>query len=224
MSSPDTPDRKPAGLPRWAWTLILVVAVGSALYFGLWRGYLRRRVFPKNWAAVEAGGVYRSGLIETNLVRRTLEKHGIDVIIALNGRDLSDPKQRVREEAAEDMGIEIHRFPMPGDGIPRDGSIEGHAQAIATICEAREAGKQVVVQCSAGANRTGGIVAYYRLFIQGKDPAEVYEEMVERNWKPDENPGLIDFLNAHMAEMAERLVELGVIESAPDPLPTLPRP
>jgi hypothetical protein len=169
----------------------------------------------KNWGVVEPGRIYRSGLMPAWQVKRVLKENRIRVIVSLNGRIIEDPLQRAQEEAAAELGIEILRFQMPGDGREADGTMTRHAKAVAAICKARQEGKPVLVQCSAGANRTGGVVATYELLVQRRAPAEVLADMLKHEYSPEENPQLLEYLNRNMKDAARELVAMGVIKEVP---------
>ncbi|MCY2928631.1 MAG: hypothetical protein NTV86_03895 [Planctomycetota bacterium] len=184
----------------------------AALATGAW-AYL---YLPgKNWGVVEPGRIYRSGLMQPWQVKRVLKDNNIRVIITMNGRDIEDPKQRAQEEAAAELGIEILRFPMGGDGREADGTMALHAKAVAAICKARQEGKPVLVQCAAGANRAGGVVATYELLVQRRDPSDVLAEMRKHKYSPERNPKLLEYLNHNMKEAAPELVAIGVIKEVP---------
>ena len=63
--------------------------------------------------------------------------------------------------------------------------------------------------------------AAYRLLIQKKPPSFVWEEMQKYDWDPDKDRVLPEYLNTHMAELSQLLVEVKVLDSAPNPLPVL---
>ena len=79
------------------------------------------------------------------------------------------------------------------------------------------------MHCAAGSYRTGGVIASYRMLIEGKAPDEAWAEMEQYSWNSD-IPILPEYLNSHMGELTEKLLQLGVIDSVPDPLPVLGRP
>jgi Dual specificity phosphatase, catalytic domain len=172
----------------------------------------------KNWGVVEPGGIYRSGLMQTWQVKRVLQEYGIGVIVAMNGKDVNDPKDRAEEEAAAELGIEILRFPMGGDGLEADRTMARHVQAVAAICKARQEGKRVLVQCSAGANRTGGVVATYELLVKRLSPWAVLTHMRRYKYSLRANPTLLAYLNRNMPDAARSLVSLGVIKDVPPSL------
>ena len=74
---------------------------------------------------------------------------------------------------------------------------------------------------AAGAQRTGGVIACYRLLVEKKDISFVLEEMMRYGWSPKRNVLLLPYLNSHMAELAALLQKMGVIDHVPVPLPRL---
>ena len=58
------------------------------------------------------------------------------------------------------------------------------------------------------------------MLVEGMAPADAWAEMKQYSWD-DDNPILPDYLNSHMAELADELVRLGVLTDRPDPLPVL---
>ncbi len=203
------------------WPIVLIVAVlGGAIW--LWEDVLEDRVFPKRWGVVEEGRVFRSGQLHPALVRRTLERHGIDLVISLIDLTHADDDDRAADEAeriaCEELEIERRVFPLQGDGT---GGIDNYAWAIASIAECLEDDRRVLVHCAAGSQRTGGVVTCFRVLVQGWEPQRALKEMARYDWEPDEDMAVLDHLNAHMRELVAKLVEMGVLEAAPDPLPRL---
>lgn len=191
-----------------ACVLALLAGVASAMWY--WPA--------KNWGVVESGAIYRSGLMQPWQARRVLQENGIGVIVTMNAEDASDPKAVAEKNAAAQLGIPILRFPMGGDGMEADGGITRHVQAVAAICRARQEGKRVLVQCSAGANRTGGVVAMYELLVERLAPRTVLGHMRKYKYSVRENPGLLACLNRNMPLAAQELVDLGVIKEIPPAL------
>ena len=203
------------------WPIILIVAVVAGGVW-MWEEVLEDRIVPKRWGVVEEGRIYRSGQLHPALVYKTLERHGIDLVISLIDLTYADDDDRAADEAeriaCEELEIERRVFPLQGDGT---GTIENYAQAIASIVECLEDDRRVLVHCAAGAQRTGGVVTGFRVLVQGWDPKRACAEMAEYDWDPDKDRAVLDHLNAHMHELVAKLVEMGVLEAAPDPLPRL---
>ncbi|HMN94962.1 MAG TPA: tyrosine-protein phosphatase [Phycisphaerales bacterium] len=229
-SVPSTDPARAAARRTWIVVGAIVGIVGGGIW--LWEDVLEDRLIPKRWGVVDApadaaaaataadgpgaGAIFRSGQLHPALVERTLATHGVTVVVDLDDEETASADAQA--EAMARLGIEHALFPLIGDGT---GEIEQYAQAIARMVAARQAGETVLVHCSAGTYRTGGVVAMYRVLVEGASVEEARAEMIRYNWKP-KNPTLPRYLNANMRTLAERLVELGVLERVPDPLPRFP--
>jgi protein tyrosine/serine phosphatase len=209
---------KQAGLHARSTKRIILYVLILAGVIWTWEEVVKDRVIPKRWGVVEKGLIYRSGQLSSSLVQRMLERHGIKVIVDLTGTEPDDKDQRAETKAAAELGIEHLRFPLRGDGT---GDIAQYAGAIAAVVDARRSGKPVLVHCAAGAQRTGGTIAFYRLLVEEKPPSVVVREMARYGWDPKRNKILLDYIDEHMGELAVMLQERGVIEEVPEPLPLL---
>jgi hypothetical protein len=199
---------------------LIVLAVALAGSGVVWQQFLRDRLLPKRWQTVYAGRLYRSGQLSQALVRRVLETHGIRVVVDLTSRDPNVPDQDGELAACDALGIEHARFPLEGDGT---GDVGEYAAALARIHEAVERGEPVLVHCAAGVQRTGGVIAAYQLLVRREPPATVYRELTEDGMgRYPVNPTVPAYLNDHMQEIADRLVQLGTLDAVPSPLPLLP--
>jgi len=189
--------------------------IGSAIW--IWEEVLEDRIIPKRWGTVVPGEIYRSGQLSPTLIRKMLATNDIELVVHLGAHDPDNPLHVAEQEAVEALGIERRLFPLRGDGT---GDIGNYALAIAAMIEASRQGRPVLVHCAAGAYRTGGVIASYRMLVEGMAPADAWAEMKQYDWD-DDNPILPDYLNSHMAELADELVRLGVLTDRPDPLPVL---
>lgn len=183
-----------------------------------WDAWLEPRFTDKRWGVVEAGLVYRSGQVSGVRVGGTLARHGIATIVDLTYPQPGDEDQRAELAAASARGIRHLRFPLLGNGIGRR---DHYADAIAAVHRSVQAGAPVLVHCAAGTQRTGGVIALYRLLVQGRAPAAVFQEMQRFRWDPLDDSEMLVFLNRNMGDIAARLVLRGVLERVPDPLPVL---
>lgn len=205
-------------LPNARQAILLIVQVGlciASISGGVLAGLsLRDRLTPRNWDVVEPGGLYRSGQMHPALVERVLADNQIDVILSLNGRDEDCELQMAQEKAASRLGIAIQLFGLRGNGLPADGKIRIHVAAVTALMRARAEGKRVLVQCSAGANRTGGVIAIYQLLVLRMSGQEVYRQMTDHKWSPSKSPELLAFLNSNMKAIAQALCDHGVLDRA----------
>jgi protein tyrosine/serine phosphatase len=201
---------------KWVFAAVSAVAVG--LVIGGWFGFVKNRVIPRKFGAVVGSRIYRSGQISSSLIKKVLTQHKIRVIVNLNAAGGDDRDKQAEEQAAKELNIKVLHFPLSGKGT---GDVNNYAGAVAAITDANKQGLPVLVHCSAGAQRTGGVIAAYRLLVQKKDPAFVIGEMKHYGWNPRDNPELVPFLNSNMAQLSLLLKQAGVINEIPNPLPVL---
>ncbi|MGA2322808.1 MAG: tyrosine-protein phosphatase [Sedimentisphaerales bacterium] len=194
----------------------LLIVTGLAIW--AWFGIIRYHVIPKRFGVVEQGRIYRSGQLSAPLVKKVLADHNIRVIVDLTNDDPKNQDQQAEKKAAAELNIKVLRFPMSGKGT---GDVNDYASAVAAIANAEKQNLPVLVHCAAGAQRTGGVIAMFRLLVQKKDPAFVISEMKRYGWNAKDNPDLLPYLDGNMALLAEMLKQAGVINEAPSPLPKL---
>lgn len=202
---------------RWIVCLIIAAVIGGGAV--LWKKVLRDRFVVKNWGVIEDGELYRSGQISPWLIESQLKAAEVDVIIDLSTREQGHEYQEAEIETARRINVELRRFPLGGDGC---GDIESYAGAIEAMVECQQEGRIALVHCQAGADRTGGVTYCYRTLVQGRSPEAALEEMYSYGWKSTGNNPLIPYLDKNIPILAEMLVERGVIDSVPDPMPLLP--
>lgn len=203
-------------VPKFAAGIVVAVTI-IGIGVASWDA-VKYRFVAKRFGVVVPGAILRSGQISKWMLEPTLEQNGIRAIIDLQSNDRFDEHQQAEIVAARELGIEHFRFPLRGDGT---GDIEQYAAAVATLIRLEREQTTVLVHCAAGAQRTGGVVAYYRLLIEQRQPQEVRTELMHYGWKPDKDTALVKYLNANMSRMAEALVEQGLLAEIPNPLPQL---
>ncbi|MFN0051323.1 MAG: tyrosine-protein phosphatase [Planctomycetales bacterium] len=183
-----------------------------------WVRDIRDQFLPKRWGIVEPGKIYRSGQISARLIKPMLAEHNIQRVVDLTFDNPEDNYHEAELAACAELGIDRQLFPLIADGT---GDVKTYAAAVAAVAEAERAGIPVLVHCYAGTQRTGGVVATYRLLVQGKSPEFVFAEMKQYKYNPHTSPRLLEYLNEHLGDLARELVRLGTIDSIPDPLPVL---
>lgn len=193
-------------------------AAAMAIILTTWYGDLEDRLIAKRWGVVVPGELYRSGQVSRQLIEPMLRSHKIATIIDLNGFNRHNANQQVELAVAEYLEIDHHRFALSGDGT---GSLDKYADAITLIAERQKDGKPTLIHCGAGSNRTGGVIAAYRLLVRGDAPEKVQRELEAYNCTASSNEKLVPFLNANMTVIAERLVARGCIARLPDQIPQL---
>ena len=101
-----------------------------------------------------------------------------------------------------ELGIPRLSFVLRGNGT---GNPDRYPQAIAAIINADRQGKAVLVHCQSGAQRTSGVIAVYRMLVEGKSEAEAFAEAERYGHDPKRNPELIPFVGAHLDQWKEQL-------------------
>ncbi|MBS0261175.1 MAG: dual specificity protein phosphatase family protein [Planctomycetes bacterium] len=214
---------RPAAQPRRGRFVMwgVIAATVAALVFAERKDAFRAvrdRFVPKRWGVVEEGKIYRSGQLSRHLVKEMLSKHHIQRVVDLTFDNPQDANHTAEVRAAAELGIHHKLYPLDSDGT---GDVHIYAQAVAAVADAEREGQPVLVHCYAGSQRTGGVVALYRLLVQHWSPDDVLAEMRHYKYDPHESPRLIEYLNRHVGEIASDLVAQGTIESVPEPLPRL---
>ena len=202
-SAPPHPNMGRSKPPLWVVILSLIVMVGS--FTALWYGGLRNNFLPVNFGEVEPG-LYRSGQISRHIMRGTLQDHHIGLVINLSSDDT--PDSRAEKEAIKEVGAEQVHLGLGGNGL---GDPNYYPMALREIVKARQEGRGVLVHCQSGAQRTGGIIATYRILIEGKSPDEAFAEMKSYGHDPRHNPELIPFIQEHLPEWKAQLAQQHVL-------------
>lgn len=202
---------------RRGWTICLAI-VGIVLGgIFIWDTF-KYRYIPKRFGTVIPGEIYRSGQISKWMFEPTIQKYGIDTVIDLNGIAKDDQHQQAEIASYETLNLNHHRHILAGNGT---GMVENYVDALETMAKAHRNGETILVHCAAGAQRTGSVTAAYRVLVLGDPPQKAYEELQQYGWDPDSDQVLLQYLNGNMQFVAESLVERGVIERVPDPLPVV---
>lgn len=182
--------------------LLVLVLVAGVLFVEN-----RERWWPRKWAAVIEGELYRSGELHPALVEETLREHGIRDIVVLTKRVEGDFEQDAEAEAVSELDIISHRFPLRGDGT---GDIEQYAGALMKVSEALAAGRPCLVHCAAGTERTGLTIAFYRILMEGRSRSYAVEEMVAAGMNPARNKVILPYLDENLGRLRKLLIERGV--------------
>ncbi|MFA5251774.1 MAG: protein-tyrosine phosphatase family protein [Phycisphaerae bacterium] len=207
---------------RFRRTVFISVLAAVVLLIGgllLWKYGLEDRFVPRRFGIVKQGHMYRSGQISSSLIKDVLVRYKIRTIVSLSADSVSNTDKAAEKQIAAELGIERKVFSLGGDGT---GDINNYAKAIAAIYYAKKERKPVLIHCYAGVHRTGGVIAAYQLLVEKKDASSVVKEMMRYGWDPKDDVVLLSYLNINMKELATLLLQMGVIDSVPSPLPQMP--
>lgn len=193
----------------------VILLIGGLL---LWEHGLKNHFVPRHFGVVEQGRIYRSGQISSSLIKETLVRYKIGMIVSLSADHVTNVDKTTEKQIAAELGIERMVFPLSGNGT---GDINNYAKAITAIYQAQKEQKPVLVHCDAGVHRTSGVIAAYQLLVEKKDASSVVREMMRYGWNQKHNSALLPYLNYNMKELSALLLKMGVIDSIPSPLPQI---
>jgi protein tyrosine phosphatase len=184
--------------------LILIVMTSIWAY-----DKFKYNILPKNFGVVEEGKIYRSGQLSKTIVKKILERHSIQCVVDLSGPPGTDINNKAESEACIKLGIQRYDdFSLAGDGT---GDINSYVHVLEIIHKAVENNQPVLVHCAAGAQRTGGVIACYRLLFQKKSQKAILRELRRYGWENHENPDLVPYLNKNMVYLHTELVRKGIL-------------
>ena len=170
---------------KWLFVALPAIVIGLAAW--VWFSSSNTALSPKRFGVVVPGHIYRSGQISASLIKKTLIKYNIRVIVDLTSADPNNPDKQAEKQAADELNINVLRFTMSGNGT---GDINDYANAVIAIANAEKQNLPVLVHCTAGAQRTGGVIAAYRLLVQKTDPNIVENEIEKYGCAIDDRPVL----------------------------------
>ncbi len=170
---------------------------------------------PKRLGVVEEGFLWRSGQIHRRLLPDVLLDNEIDVVIDLSKDDPDDADDMGERKILDRLGIERLAFEdLQGDAT---GNVESYVAAMKRLVRAQNEGERVLVHCSGGSERTGAVVAWYRMLFQGWSGDAAWDEYLSYRSRPPKDEIHPTYVNAHTATLVRRLLEDGVAVPHPEP-------
>lgn len=150
---------------------------------------------PKNFHEVEEGSLYRSGQFHRKNIT-VLKDHHIGVVLNLRNR-INDSHE------LRGSGIEEVRVRMRAKHI----TVEDVVEALSVIINSKNA---VLVHCYHGSDRTGCIVACYRMAVQGWSKEEAIAEFEQKELGYNETffPNIREFLENIDVQSLRRALSL----------------
>ncbi len=139
-----------------------------ALVFALvLAAFLKDFVYEKNFSAVVPGKLYRSGQPRESQLVQWIEKYRLKSII-----NLRNSLNTHEEELAHTHGVKLYNIPFSA----RTGLSDTRWQKLREIMSDEE-NLPLLVHCRSGADRTGLVVAMYRIEVQGWPMEKALREM-----------------------------------------------
>lgn len=156
---------------------------------------------------LDVPGVPNLGRVHARLLRggqptaegfRALAAHGVTLVINLRG---GEERSEAERSFVTSLGMAYVAIPLSGWRTPRPGEVE---QLLRLLRDEREGA--VFVHCRRGAERTGVMIAAYRISEQGWSPAEARAEMEAYDFRA--------WLHPHLVRWVREFT------TAPPPVPT----
>jgi protein-tyrosine phosphatase len=138
--------------------IIAALALLAAAVVGPMLWSLRWEVWPKRFAEVEPGWLYRGGQVDARLIEGLVDEHQFEAVLSLTRLSPDDPDEAAELALIERRQLDLCVIPMPGDGR---GSFEQLDRAADFI--AAHQGRPIFVHCAGGEKRSGAAIVAYRL-------------------------------------------------------------
>lgn len=146
--------------------------------------------YPKRFAVVEEGVLYRSAQPTPRHLRNLVRDKGLRTVLIVREGE----SERVLEEkaAAERLGLKVIHLHLPS----RQRVSDEHLAAFFE-CVDQPANHPVLVHCSAGRHRTGYLCARYRIDRQGWTVDRAIEEMLSFGCDFEDHAMILDQLRSY---------------------------
>jgi protein tyrosine phosphatase (PTP) superfamily phosphohydrolase (DUF442 family) len=192
-----------ARIGRWCLvTVVVVLAAAVPLVY-----YRFDYAQAKRLREVEPGRVYRSGQLNADGFRAARDLHGIRTVVCLRDDD-PDPDVDLsflpchgtikESELCRQLGL---RFVyITPDLVSRRQVPVRRPEAIERFLEVMDDADSypVLIHCNAGLNRTGVLVAVYRMEYQGWSRAEAFRETLEKGFGRSQCTAANDYVNQYI--------------------------
>jgi protein tyrosine phosphatase (PTP) superfamily phosphohydrolase (DUF442 family) len=192
-----------AGIMRWAGVVAIVglVAVAPLVHFR----YVYAR--GKRLREVDPGGVYRSGQLNADGFRDARDRYGLRTVICLRDDDPDPdvdlgflPGSGTVKESELCRRLGLHFVFIAPDLVPRRSVPARRPEAIERFLEVMDDPESypVLIHCNAGLNRTGVLVAVYRMEYQGWTRAEAFRDTLDNGFGRSQGTAANDYINQYI--------------------------
>lgn len=146
---------------------------------------------PKRFAEVEPGQIYRSGELSEAELRNIIAQYKIKTVLSLLQPLAGAESDCVETRVGEELHVRKLQVGMPGNGRGSFADLDEAADIMAD-----PANRPILVHCAAGVNRTGAVLAAYRMKHCGWAPDKAIAEGDRWGWSIESKPSLA----AHMRD------------------------
>jgi protein-tyrosine phosphatase len=142
--------------------------------------YVRKHIMWDNFGVVQSGKIYRSGQLKPRQLNEAIRRYRLRSVLNLH-------HNRIGNGAAEaqlmrDMGVKYYCTAWPGNGVVAESHLRWAYEIISD-----QANQPILVHCARGTNRTGAVVAYYRIYHSKWSRERIRDEMVRHRHRPHSN-------------------------------------
>jgi protein-tyrosine phosphatase len=133
-----------------------------------------------NFGSVTSGKVFRSGQPDDRFIDYVVKNYGVRHIVTLNG------ESPLEEQEARALGITVNAYDWDEDNLP---TREEFQQVVRMLDD----DTPVLVHCRAGKDRTGYLVAAYRVLELGWPVEKALNEMRAYGHMPERYPAALAY-------------------------------
>ena len=203
--------------------IAIVAAIVAVLAVPAWTEIVRPNLFPKRFAVVTEGKVYRSGELTPGALEHVVKENQIKTIVDLGAfRDDPVGEERERKTAAA-LGVMRYQMFLYGDA---SGNPNYYLQALRIMNDPAQ--QPVLVHCGAGTHRTGCAVAMYRTAVEGMSREKALQEAMRFKYDPSKHAKFTEMFNLWEPKVGAALKsgtkELSGADPIAEPVPVLPAP
>ncbi len=185
---------------------IRAVVLAAVLLVGALLTWSQLNRYPKRFAVVAPGEIYRSGEVRPPHLERLKAELNLKTVLSLLNPEA--PESVAEQEAAERLGIVYLNVPLRGNGASTPPDRDRIREILFD-----ESHRPLLVHCSAGANRTGLTIGMYRLYHDGWTYEQVLAEMKQFDFEDEAHH---ENLRAALRAEAERAAAGGGPDAEPD--------
>ena len=193
------PDRAGRGRQGSLWPVLLAVLLGLLLITNF-KTTIWSNLVPKRFGQVVPNQIYRSGKLSTAALTRVVRTHHIRTIVDLGAWPIGSRADRREARTAAALGVDRVRFNLIGDAT---GDPNNYVKALRIMTDPSKA--PLLVHCGAGTERTGCVVALYRMHEQGMSLEDALAEAIKAGHSPSRNPHLREMLNSWYTQIFDSL-------------------
>ncbi|MBN1341752.1 MAG: tyrosine-protein phosphatase [Phycisphaerae bacterium] len=172
--------------------LVVGAAVVGVSVAGILALYYKH-VYIKHFRVVQDGVLYRSGQPDSDDLVRLRDAYGIRTIVNLRRTDEQNDDEglslKEERDIANRLGIHFYHLPMDGDMKVDPNTVRKWLE----IARAKE-NHPLLVHCKAGSDRTGLLVAIYRIEVQRWPPLQALNEAMHERMDVKDKPHLKDYV------------------------------